>query len=285
MVSYDLTAPASRSPSAPPATATPPTPASRSAWRAVALPSEHGGWGLTAEPVLLGLLVAASWSGVLVGVAAVVAFLARTPTKIVLVDRWRHRQLDRTRLAARLAAAELVIIAAAIAGAAVLATGPFWVPLVAALPLVGVSLWFEMRSRGRRLVPELAGSVGISAVAASIVLADGGSPAIAAGVWLVLSARAVASVPFARYQVMRLRGRALPRWTSDVAQGAAVALAIIGCALGWLPLAVVAVVAAVAVLQAVLSRVTPPKAVVVGIQQTFIGLFVTVASAVAFALW
>ena len=25
-------------------------------WRAVAMPSEHGGWGLTLEPVLLGLL-------------------------------------------------------------------------------------------------------------------------------------------------------------------------------------------------------------------------------------
>ena len=31
-------------------------PTERSAWRAVAMPAEHGGWGLTLEPVLLGLL-------------------------------------------------------------------------------------------------------------------------------------------------------------------------------------------------------------------------------------
>ena len=33
----------------------------RSPLRTVALPSEHGGWGLTLEPVLLGLLVNLFW--------------------------------------------------------------------------------------------------------------------------------------------------------------------------------------------------------------------------------
>lgn len=32
-------------------------------WRQVAVPSEHGGWSLTAEPVVLGLVVAWSWPG------------------------------------------------------------------------------------------------------------------------------------------------------------------------------------------------------------------------------
>jgi YwiC-like protein len=61
----------------------------RAAWRAMAIPDEHGGWGLTAEPVLLGLLVAPSWAGAALAVAAFVAFLVRTPLKVVLVDRWR----------------------------------------------------------------------------------------------------------------------------------------------------------------------------------------------------
>ena len=65
----------------------------RSRWRSVAIPSEHGGWGLTAEPALLGLLVAPSIAGGVLAVAAVVAFLARTPLKLVLVDRWRRRRL------------------------------------------------------------------------------------------------------------------------------------------------------------------------------------------------
>jgi hypothetical protein len=35
----------------------------RPLWRMVAVPSEHGGWGLTFEPVLLGLIVNPSWAG------------------------------------------------------------------------------------------------------------------------------------------------------------------------------------------------------------------------------
>ena len=42
----------------------------RSPLRAVAVPSEHGGWGLTAEPVLLGLIVAPSAAGACLGAAA-----------------------------------------------------------------------------------------------------------------------------------------------------------------------------------------------------------------------
>ena len=68
-------------------------------WRAVAIPSEHGGWGLTLEPALLGLLVAPSIAGAAIGLAAFLAFLVRTPLKTVLVDRVRHRELDRDRVA------------------------------------------------------------------------------------------------------------------------------------------------------------------------------------------
>ena len=52
----------------------------------MALPAEHGGWGLTLEPGLLGLLMAPSAAGVCVALAALVAFLARTPLKVVVVD-------------------------------------------------------------------------------------------------------------------------------------------------------------------------------------------------------
>jgi hypothetical protein len=58
----------------------------------VAIPSEHGGWGLTFEPVLLGLLVEPSWPGVAIGAAALTAFLVRTPLKFsiaAVVADWR----------------------------------------------------------------------------------------------------------------------------------------------------------------------------------------------------
>ena len=70
----------------------------RSTLRTVALPSEHGGWGLTLEPVLLGLLVAHSVSALCIGLAAVLAFLARTPLKLAVVDARRGRTLERLSL-------------------------------------------------------------------------------------------------------------------------------------------------------------------------------------------
>ncbi|MGI9598562.1 MAG: YwiC-like family protein, partial [Acidimicrobiales bacterium] len=115
----------------------------------MAVPTEHGGWSLTAEPALLGLLVAWSWPGLALGLAAMVAFVARTPLKVVLVDRWRHRWLARTGLAARIAAVELVVFAALVAYAATAADPGFWVPLAVAAPLIGLELWYDMRSRSR----------------------------------------------------------------------------------------------------------------------------------------
>ncbi len=177
----------------------------RPAWRAVALPAEHGGWGLTAEAVLLGLLVRPSAAGAAVGCAAVLAFLARTPAKLAGVDRLRHRRLERSVLAERIAAAEVALLAGAIAFAAARAHPGWWVPLVASLPLFGVELAYDVRSRGRRLLPELCGAIGMSAVAAAIALAGGSRARLAAAVSVVLLARSLASVPYARAQVLRLR--------------------------------------------------------------------------------
>ena len=190
----------------------------RPAWRAVALPSEHGGWGLTLEPVLLGLLVARSVAGVALGVGALFAFLVRTPLKLALVDGRRHRWLDRTKLAVQIGAGELFVIVAMAIVAMWFAGWSWLIPVLVAAPLVGVELWFDVRSRGRRLVPELCGAVGIGSVAAAIVVASGARAALAAAVWLVLAGRAIASIPFVRVQITRLRhGRASAR-ESDWAQ-------------------------------------------------------------------
>ena len=50
-------------------------------------------------------------------------------------------------------------------------------------PLLVTELAYDIRSQGRRLVPELAGSIGVASVAAMIVLADGHDLVPAVGVW------------------------------------------------------------------------------------------------------
>jgi hypothetical protein len=249
-------------------------------WRQVAIPSEHGGWSLTAEPVLLGLLVAWSWPGFALGLAAMVAFVARTPLKVVLVDGSRKRWLDRTRVAAGIVTVELVLIGLLALWAASRAeSGRFWVPLALAAPLVGVELWFDMRSRSRRLVPELAGTLGIGSVVAAIVLVAVRPAALAIGLWVVVSARAVAAIPYARAQVFRVHNRPIRLWHSDLAQLIAVAAVTVAWALDAIPLAPVLTVAALAAFNVVAVRASVRRVVVIGLEQVASGLAVVAVTA------
>ncbi|MEP6550458.1 MAG: KUP/HAK/KT family potassium transporter, partial [Gemmatimonadales bacterium] len=87
--------------------------------------------------------------------------------------------------------------------------------------------WFEMQSRGRRLLPELSGAIGVCSVAAMIVLADGRSARLALGVWLVLAARVATSIPHVRGLIARLHSRPERAATTFVVLGAVV-LAVTG---------------------------------------------------------
>src|SRR5689334_962019 len=62
-----MVVPLARPPAAPPS--------SSPSLRALALPTEHGGWGLLLEPLLLGLLIVPSAPGAAVAAAALGAFL------------------------------------------------------------------------------------------------------------------------------------------------------------------------------------------------------------------
>lgn len=253
----------------------------RSTLRAVAVPTEHGGWSLTLEPVLLGLLVAWSWPGLSLGVAAMLAFLARTPLKLVLVDGWRGRWLTRTTVAARVAAVELVVLVAFVIAAAFAVDARFWWPLLAAAPLVAVELWFDMRSRSRRLLPELAGTVGIGSVAAAIALVDGNDAVFALGLWIVVAARAAAAIPYARTQVFRTHGRPCQLWHSDLAQAFAALAVTAGWLLGAVPPAAAIAIAVVAVFNLGAVRATPRPAKIIGFQQMFFGVAVVIVTAIA----
>lgn len=255
--------------------------AERSLFKSVALPSEHGGWGLTAEPVLLGLIIAWSLSGLALGIAAIVAFLVRTPLKLALIDRRRGRTLERTRLATKLAAAELVVIAGLGLFAGMRSGWQWIVPVLIAAPFVAVQMAYDVRSRGRRLIPELTGTVGIAAIAAVILRADHRPWGLAIAVWLVLVGRAIVSIPFVRTQVFRLH-----RGTTDFGSTyawQAVGVAVAGAALiadmsVW---GGVAFVALIAVLDVIMLQRPPIPAKVNGYRQMALGFLLVAATAVA----
>jgi hypothetical protein len=260
-------------------TATPVTARDAATLRSVALPAEHGGWSLTLEPVVLGLLVTPSLAGFALGGVALVGFLARTPLKTYFVDRYRGRYLARTKLAGRVGAVEFVLFVALLLVATATGSMAFWMPLLIAAPLVAVEVWFDVRSRSRRLVPELAGTVGVASMAAAIPLAGGAADLVAAGLWCVAAARAVATIPFVRLQLRRAKDQAHHRSASDAAQAVAVGATATGRVLDAVPTAGLIAIAALAAVHVWLARRPPPATPVLGAQEVVLGLTVVLATA------
>jgi len=246
--------------------------------RSVAVPTEHGGWSLTLEPVVLGLLVEPSSAGLVLGLVALLAFVARAPLKLALIDSLRGRDLERTRLARRVAAVELVLLIALVVLAFLLAEQSFLWPLALAAPLILIELWYDIRSRSRRLTPELAGVVGVASVAAAIVLAGGGADRLAAGLWCVAAARAVAAITFVRVQLRRSKGQPYTLWLNDGFQMVAFAAVLIGWALDAISFAGVIAIGALALIHIVLVRRPVPATPIIGAQQVVFGLAVVLTA-------
>lgn len=236
------------------------------------------------EPGLLGLLVAPSMAALWLALAAMVAFTARTPLKIAAIDLRRNRVLERTRLAGMIGLAELAVLAALVTAAVNAASHPFWWPLVVAAPLVALEGAYEIRSKGRRLVPELAGATGVCAVAAMAVVADGGSTALAVGVWLILAGRAVTSVPWVRGQITRIHGHSPDHRMLAVGDVVTVGFGFVAVLLepSLLPgaLALLVVIA----IQRSTAMGDPVRPAVQGVIQMFMGFGVVAATAIGVAL-
>lgn len=263
----------------------PPDPRSRarSHLRSVAVPSEHGGWGLTIEPVVLGLLLRPSWAGLMIGVATVLAFLSRTPIKVVLVDLHRHRWLERSRVALSVSIGEVLAMVVLISLATLIAGWSWWIPVLVAAPMIVVELWYDARSRSRRLVPELFGAVGIAASVAAITVAGDADWALAAGAWTVLAARAIGSIPFVRAQIGFLR-RGEPGTTTVVlAQSASVAIGVVAVLLDSRLAIGLAAVVLLALFQLAAARRPPSSAKVLGLTQMALGFALVFATAIGVA--
>jgi hypothetical protein len=247
---------------------------------AVALPTDHGGWGFTLEPVLLGLLVAPSWAGAALGVAAFAAFLARRPVKLALVDRRRARRVARTGAAERYAVVFVALAAAGVAVATIGGDPALWWAIAAAAPLGLAQVFYDARSRSRSLPGEMAGSVAMGAAAAAIALAAGEPAGTAFGLWLVLAARTVPSVLLARAQVRRAKGwphRSVPVLVTHAVSWVVVAVVAVA---GPVPATALIGLGILGAAAAVALALPPVPARTVGWTQMVLGLVVVVSAAV-----
>jgi len=173
-------------------------PAPPAPWKAVALPVEHGGWGLLIEPVLLGLVLAPSSAGFCLAGAAVAAFLARHPLRLVFMDRRKGTRYPRTALAELFAVGYATLALAFVTLATLLASAPFWPAIAVGAPPALVAIAYDLRGRSREALPEAAGGVALGASAAAIALAGGVSAGLAFGAWALLALRGVTAVLYVR---------------------------------------------------------------------------------------
>ena len=256
--------------------------------RSVALPIEHGAWGFLLEPALLGLLVAASWAGAALVLAALAALLLQTPLSLALTDVRRGRRYPRTALAWRFAVAYGALLVVAGTAALLLAgSAAILLPVAIAAPLAVLQLWLDARGRARELLPEAAGAVAMGSLAAGVAMAGGWSLLPALGLWGLLALRAVPAIVYVRARLRLERGQAFdprPSWVLHLAAvGAAAFAAALGAA-SWVAVLPYAVLAARAARGLAPDR-APVTAKVVGFREIGFGVMTAALLAVAAGAW
>ena len=197
--------------------------------KTIALPAEHGGWGLVFEPIVLGLLLAPSFAGFYLALSAVALFLSRQPLTLLMLNR--KRESPRTALAKRFAILYLAISVASFVAALVFAQFSFVLVFLIAAPLALVQLSHDWRGRRRVLLAELSGAISISSLATAIALCGGWSSPAAFALWAIMIARAVPAILYIRTLLGRLHNKqasALPMLAAHALGGLGVAVLVRG---------------------------------------------------------
>lgn len=209
--------------------------------RPIALPTEHGGWGMLGAPILTGLLLAPSWAGLCLGLAGGAAFLTRQPFRLALMDLRKGKRYPRTAWAIRFSALYAVLGLIALGGAIALAKAPFWIPLLIAVALGLTQFGYDIQSKGRSFVPEACGAAAMSLLATGIVQSSGYSPVRAWLPALALALQAATAISYAAARVRLARNVQAPRWPIWLGHAIALSAALAVSMAGWMHWPVVVV--------------------------------------------
>lgn len=140
------------------------------------LPAEHGSWFMLGFPLVLGLLLRPTLPGLCLGLAALACFLGRPPLRRVLSGWKDPAQLRALLLCAGLAGGFGIM--------AFLVSGPrFLIPMGCVSPLILLALWADQQRTVRSLAVELAAQGAFAGLAATMLVAAGGTLAEAGRVW------------------------------------------------------------------------------------------------------
>ncbi|HHJ53515.1 MAG TPA: hypothetical protein ENJ89_10000 [Caldithrix abyssi] len=170
--------------------------------RAIALPREHGAWGFVLEPLILALLVAFSVPALYLAFAALLAFFAHQPVKVLLSGNRQKRGWAVLFLLIYLAPSLFFILK--------------FIPYadrqtliifgVAVLVMV-IYLGLDILHYGRRLFVEIMAPSAVGLMAAAMVKASGWSLAAALSLWAILLARAIPTAFYVHAKIKQLKGQ------------------------------------------------------------------------------
>lgn len=252
--------------------------------RGVALPNEHGSWGILLEPLVAALAVAPSGGGFFAALFVVGAFLSRQPAKIVGSDLKAGRRLPQTRAAAAFLAAYGSFSAVGLTGAFYFSETWSLLPLLALVPFGIFQFYNDISRKNRELIPELAGAIAISSSAPAIAMSAGWNWPEAALLWCVFVCRSVPSVVYVRQRLRLEKGkpftRSAPVLLHAAGLGAVAALVIVGSA-SYLILPVFAFLMFRSV-SGLSARRRKLKAVQLGIRETIYGAVLVLSVIIGF---
>lgn len=195
------------------------------------MPTEHGSWGFLLEPLVAGMAIAFPPAAPWIAVMAAAAFLARRPLQIMVAQR-ENRDGAIFAAASRMLLIFSLVGLAGVAGTAVTAGLPAFIPLCLAAPAAFFQLYVETTNRGRQLRAELAGAAVMLAAAASMALAGGMTWPAATALWMLFAARFIPSVLYVRSRLALEKGKphkfAIPALAHLIALVLAFALAFYG---------------------------------------------------------
>lgn len=174
------------------------------AWH-LALPREHGSWSLALEPLVLGLLVAPSWAGAPLAVAATAGFFLRRPIKLLL-----QAKPDPRRPLAAFCAGTLTLIATAALWLAAQSGGwlHLW-PLIPAAVAGLVFVWFDTRGENREETAELVGVTAFALLPAAFAALAGWRMENCLALAAVMLVRSAPTVLAVRAVVRRRKGQSV----------------------------------------------------------------------------
>ncbi len=191
--------------------------------KSIALPVEHGSWAFLLEPILLALLLTPSPAAFWLSVAALGVFLIHQPMKIALKDHLKGKRYPRTPWAERFAGLYAALGISAGIFVLLTAQGPFWIPIVLAVPFASLQMLYAARGQGREILPEILGAIALGAVLPAAALANTWAVGPALVLWLIPAVRAITSIYYVRVRLRQERGEPAP--VARVVEAHALALA------------------------------------------------------------